>query len=261
LRVVESRGLRVLFLGMDCESQRRDDVSPPGNPFREARVRQAVALAIDRRQLVSGPLGGFAEVLDQPLAPEAFGYGAGLPEIAYDPVEARRLLAEAGFPRGFATALDFVPGKYRDVERVVESIVADLGRVGIRVTPRPATYPEWLARLERRDSPLYLRGWSTSASAAQTYDYLLRTPASGYGSANAGGYSNPELDAVLDATSRESFDAKRLAGLQSAAEIIRRDLPVVPLYRQVNLYAVRAGLAFEPRLDRTIRGAELAWRR
>ena len=260
LRVVESRGLRVLFLGMNCEAAERADLAPPSNPFRDARVRRAVGLAIDRRALVDGPLGGFAEVLDQAVAPEVFGYAKDLPQLVHDPPESRRLLAEAGVAAGFETALDFVPGKYRDVERVVDALVADLGVVGIRVTPRPAAYPQFLDRVDRRDTPFYLRGWSTSVSAGQTYDILLRSPAGGFGSSNAGGYSNVELDALLESAGREPDDAKRLAVLRRAADIIRADMPLVPLYRQFNLYAVRSAVGFEPRLDRTVRGDEISWR-
>jgi peptide/nickel transport system substrate-binding protein len=260
LRVLESRGLRVLFLGMNCEAAERADIAPPRNPFRDLRVRRAVGMAIDRAGLVRGPLGGLAEVLDQPLAPEVFGFAAGLPPLDFDPDAARRLLAEAGWANGFTTALDFVPGKYRDVDRAIEAIVADLGRVGVRVNPRPSAYPAFLELLVRRDTPFYLRGWSTSVSAGQTYEYLLRTANGSYGGANAGGYSNPALDALLDAASREGDDAKRLLQLQRAGEMIRQDLPLVPLYRQFNLYAARAALGFEPRLDRTVRGAELSRR-
>lgn len=260
LRVVESRGLRVLFLGMNCEAAERADLKPPANAFRDARVRRAVGLAIDRRGLVDGALGGFAEVLDQAVAPEVFGYAKDLAPLEHDPGEARRLLADAGFGGGFETALDFVPGKYRDVERVVEALVKDLGAVGIRVTPRPASYPQFLERVDRRDTPFYLRGWSTSVSAGQTYDIILRTPAGGFGSSNAGGYSNAELDVLLDGAGREIDDAKRLALLRRAADIIRGDMPLVPLYRQFNLYATRAAVVFEPRLDRTVRGAEISWR-
>jgi len=260
LRVVESRGLRVLFLGMNCEAAERADIAPPRNPFRDPRVRRAIGMAIDRDGLVRGPLGGLAEVLDQPLAPEVFGFAAGLPPLVFDQDGARRLLDEAGWASGFSTALDFVPGKYRDVDRAIEAIVADLGRVGVRVTPRPSPYPAYLERLDRRDTPFYLRGWSTSVSAGQTYDYLLRTPNGAYGGSNAGGYSNPAFDGLLEAAAREGDDGKRLLQLQRAGEMIRRDLPLVPLYRQFNLYAARAGLGFEPRLDRTVRGAELTRR-
>ena len=259
VRVIESRGLRVLFLGFNCEARERDDMTPRANPFRDRRVRRAVALGIDREALVKEPLGGLAEVLDQPLAPEVFGYASGLERLGYDPEEARRLLAEAGVT-GFETALDFVPGKYRDIERVVEAVVADLGRLDIRVKPRPSSYPQYLERLDRRDTPFYVRGWSTSVSAAHTYDYLLHSPRDGYGSSNAGGYSNPDLDALLATARREADDAKRLQALRRGAEIVRRDMPLVPLYRQFNLYAAAAGLDFQPRLDRTVRGVELAWR-
>ncbi|HEY8141287.1 MAG TPA: ABC transporter substrate-binding protein, partial [Kofleriaceae bacterium] len=259
LRVIESRGLRILFLGMNCRPDPRQDIVPRGNPFHDSRVRRALSLALDRRALVAGPLGGLAEPLDQPLAPEVFGYVADLPPLGHDLDQARRLLAEAGHGDGFETTLDYVPGKYRDVDRVIEAVVADLALVGVRVRPRPSTYPQYLERLDRGDTPLYLRGWSTSVSAAQTYDYLLRSPADGLGSANAGGYSSPELDALLGAAAREPDDGKRLVQLRRAAEVIRRDMPLVPLYRQFNLYAGNARLRFEPRLDRTIRGAELGW--
>jgi peptide/nickel transport system substrate-binding protein len=261
LKTVSRKGLRVIFLGMDCARARTPHVSLPANPFRDVRVRQAVALALDRQALVAGPLGGLGAVLDQMVAPEVFGFHESLPRRDFDLAEARRLLQAAGHGAGFDVDLDYMPGKYLAIDAVVATIASQLAQLGVRIRPQPWAPEAFLERIEKKESSFYLMGWiGNSGDAGLTYDYLLHTPGRGYGLHNGGGYSNPETDRLLDNAAGILRPEVRRPLLRKVAEIVLHDVPVIPLYRQTDLYVVAKDLEFTPRLDRRIRAARMRWR-
>lgn len=258
--LVSRKGLRVLFLGMDCARAVSPDIATRANPFRDLRVRRAVALAVDREALVSGPLLGFAETAEQVIAPEVFGYHEGLPRVARNLPEARRLMTEAGYAKGFEVPLDFMPGKYRAGEAVVAALGSQLAEAGIRIRPRPFDARTFLDRVETQQPAFYLMGWlSNSGDAGLSYEYLVHTPGNGFGQDNGGGYSNPAVDALLEQASGRLRSEQRKASLREAAELLQQEAPLVPLYRQTDVYGVAQGLQFRPRLDRRINAAALAW--
>lgn len=251
VRLVGAKGLRVIFLGLQC-------VRPP---FDNPRLRQAAALAVDREALVSGPLEGRAQLVDQMVAPAVFGYDASLPAHPHDPAAARRLVAATGHPAESALELEYMPLKYRAMPAVAQQIAADLNAVGLRAQPRPRETADLFARIERHQPTLFLMGWTSSGGdAAVSYNYLLRTPAEGYGSYNGGGYSNPELDRLVERAATLLDHPQRNALLSRVARIAHDDVAVVPLYVQTDLYAVHQDVVFTPRLDRRIPGAALRWR-
>jgi ABC-type transport system substrate-binding protein len=220
-----------------------------------------VALAIDRERLVGGPLGGYAEIVDQVVAPAVFGYDATLAPLAHDPGEARRLLANAGVAPGVSLDLDFMPSKYRAMDAVVSGLASDLRSVGVEARPRPWEAADFIARIERHDPVLFLWGWmSTGGDANVSYDYLLRSPRNGFGIDNGGAYSSPEVDRLLEQATHELDPLRRKERLAAVARRIQGDAAVVPLYRQTDLYGVARDLEFHPRVDRRIRGAHLRWR-
>ena len=257
LGTVTARGLRVIFLG-SVSVRGVGPSSPP--PLADGRVRRALALAIDRERLVREALGGHAEVIDQLIAPEVFGYSAELPRIPYDPEAARKLLATAGYPEGLELTLDFPAERYRSIDAVARQVVADLARVGVRVVLNARSSDVFFARLARQEPELYLMGWICNGDAPLSYDYLLHRHEGSRGSDNDTGLADAELDRLIEATELEPLIAPRGAQLRLIAERVLRDLPLIPLYRQFDLYGLRSGLEFRPRPDRRIRGVEMRWR-
>ena len=254
------RGLRMVFLAMDCARERTPYASAVRNPFRDPRVRRSVALSLDRNALVRGALAGEAEIATQVLAPKVFGLGAELAPIPHAPAQARALLAAAGFGGGFDVTLDLSAPEFADLG-VAEALVRDLAAIRISTRLRPQSTRELLARVETRDTSFYLTPWTgTSGDFGITADYLLHTRAEGHGQGNGGGYSSPRLDRLLDAASRTVEPVDRRALLEAAAAQLHKDLPLVPIYRDTDRYALREGLVFKPRLDRQVRALEMRWR-
>lgn len=261
LKTAWRNGLRVIFLVMDCASERSLGIMLPVNPFKDRRVRQALAFAINRPGLIEGPLGGFGEVMDQIVVPQEFGGGTqAFPIRSYDPAEARRLLAEAGLPAGFTVEMDFMPDKYRAMTPVVTALVEDLGKAGISIVARPRSAPDMIERIQHRTSALYVMGWmSDTGDGRPTYEYLLHTRTGSFGMFNGGGYSSSDLDAMIEKAAEPLPREEQEDLLRRIAAHVYQELPVIPLYRQGDLYALADDLSFQPRLDRRLRIAEISW--
>lgn len=100
-------------------------------PFSDVRVRQALNYAVDVQLIIDALLAGSGERLPNLFVPNGLGYDPALDAYAYDPDRARELLAEAGYPDGFDTAIDSTVTEREDI---VQAIAGQLGDVGVRTT-------------------------------------------------------------------------------------------------------------------------------
>jgi peptide/nickel transport system substrate-binding protein len=256
--VSRADGLRVAFLTFDVARERSPYTSAVRNPFRDRRVRQAVALAINRPSLLR-LLAGRAALAEQITTSQELGaYHASVPSRPFDREGARRLLAAAGFGQGFEVALDLADDS--DSRAVSRAIAADLADIGLAVRLRPQSDAELARRVEARDTALCLRSWtSETGDGRSSYESLLHTTGTGLGLANAGGYSNPALDRMLREVAAPLEADQRRMLLARLATKVALDVPIVPLYSMADVYGVVSRLRFEPRLDGQIRAAEMRW--
>jgi peptide/nickel transport system substrate-binding protein len=145
VRVASTRSNSVLFLHMDSFRDQTPMVTDragqplPANPFKDVRVRRALSLAIDRQTLTERLMEGAAAPASQLLADGFFGVSPRLRPDRYDPEAARKLLAEAGYPNGFALTIAGPNNRYLNDAKVVQAIAPMLVRVGIEA--KVATFP------------------------------------------------------------------------------------------------------------------------
>lgn len=111
------------------------------SPFSKLKVRQAVAHAINRQEIVDTLGFGTWEVAYQPNTPEQFGHLSGEVFYPYDPDRARQLLTEAGYPQGFKMTI--VTASIFPQDPLV-AIQADLAQVGIEATIDVVSPPKWM---------------------------------------------------------------------------------------------------------------------
>jgi peptide/nickel transport system substrate-binding protein len=254
-RVVTRDGLRCYFLWLNAQGHAADRP----NPLADRRVRQALSHAIDRKALTDTP-GGLATPLTQLVHKGIFGFVPELPRLAHDAAYARRLIAEAGYPKGFSTTLAF-----RDdagLEPIVVALKAMLERVGIRVEPRPMPWRTMLeATWRSRRQAISLAGWQFDEGAAWG---LLRDcihtqdPTRTYGASNAG-YSDAEMDRLIDAGDQVFEGVERRAHYREIMRLALDEMPLVPLYARRDSYAVSRRVHWQPRIDGSLRAAEMSW--
>lgn len=180
-------------------------------PFDDIRVRRALAHAIDRRALIDGAMSGFGTPIGSHFAPHHPAYLDLTGRYPHDPAEARRLLAEAGFPDGFATTLRLPPVGY--ARRGGELVAAQLAKVGIRAQIRNIEWAQWLEQVYRnRDYDLTI----VSHTEPRDYDVYARTN-------YYFGYDSPAFRDLIQRLSETTDAAARTALLHDVQRRIADD--------------------------------------
>lgn len=111
--------------------------------FKDPRVRQAMTYAVDRDAIAAVIFAGATAPATQAASRLAFGYNPDLKPYPYDPAKARALLAEAGFPNGFAFTADVTTPQPTDA-LVWQQVAADLAKVGVRMTINTMTFSRYI---------------------------------------------------------------------------------------------------------------------
>jgi peptide/nickel transport system substrate-binding protein len=225
--------------------------------FRDRRVRQAIDLAIDRSAYVAEAHHGLGQPVSQLVVPGVFGYAADLKPATRDVGRARRLLAEAGYPDGFAIVLEHRPGRRGDI------LAAQLAEAGFRVTPKESLWTELHSRLRRGEVAFYFGGVvAQTGEASDVLDGFVHTrdEARGYGITNHSRYSNTKADALIEEAGASLSLVRRRELLQEAMRVVVADLEFVPIAGLYDVYGVREGVHFSPRLDMKLLGRDISRR-
>ena len=221
----ESRSLDVTYLGVDTSRA----------PFDDVRVRQALGSAVDWQRIVTlnSVSGGTAAVSMVPPGIPGGGDASWLP--AYDPDQARALLAEAGYPDGKGLpVIEFGTSGYP----VAVGIAADLEReLGMQIDE--VVYDDQIDRINTAPPNIWIAGWIADYVGPNDFlGVLLESDSSN----NNGHWSSPAFDqAIADALSSRDPAAAQ-AGFERALAEIQREVPVVPLAHNTRWALSRDGL-------------------
>ena len=135
---------------------------PPGNPLSYEAVRQAIATGIDKQAIVDKFYPTGSSVADY-FTPCAIPGGCeGDPWYKYDPVAAKKMLADAGYPNGFNIKLayrDVVRGYLPQVSKVAEEIQSQLKKLGINATIDVQESGTFLDNASKGKLEIFLLGW------------------------------------------------------------------------------------------------------
>ena len=220
--VHEQAGPHVWFLIMNAKE----------GPFANVRVRQAANYAINKEAIVNDVLEGTAEVAAGPTPPAfAWAYNPDLEPYPYDPDRARALLAEAGAEGAELTFYVTEGGSgMLDPVAMGTAIQADLEAVGLDVTIETYEWNTFLGRVNpglEGKADMAEMAWMTNDP--DTLPFLaLRTEAwPEAGGFNSGYYSNPEVDALLEAARVETDQDERARLYQEMQVIVQEDAPWV----------------------------------
>ncbi|MBP0463193.1 ABC transporter substrate-binding protein [Roseomonas sp. PWR1] len=253
----ESPSNRLIFLTLDSGREdsphvRVPEGSPLRNPLRDARVRRALSIAINREALVSRALQGQA-VAAGDLGPAGyFGTSPDLAPPAFDLDAARRLLAEAGFPRGFAVQVNGPNDRYVNDEQVVQAIAQMWTRLGLAATVEVKPRGVWLTEAAQLRYSVNLAGFSPNPEVLGMLETQIHSwdTALGLGTANRGRFSDPGIDAIIQRARRTMDDRERERLTQEATRrALREETALIPLYFQVNTWAMRHGVTYQARTD------------
>lgn len=223
------------------------------NPLRDPRVRRALSLMIDRSALAGRLLDGSAEPAGQ-FVPEGLGgFAPGLKPEGVNVAEAKRLLAEAGYPEGFGLTLHSSADRLPQDGAVAQAIGQMLRRGGIAINAVVAEpYSVFAPAASRQAYSLFLFSFgTTSSSSADGLTSVLATfdAARGMGAFNRARYSNAAFDRTLEDALADFDEAGRNRKLAAATTIALEDHAILPLYWQIIHWATRKPLTYTPRRD------------
>ena len=207
-------------------------------PFNDVRVRQAVAMAINKAELVQALYPPTAEVASQFVPPRIFGHTDGLTDWPYAPQQAKALLAEAGYADGFQTTL-WVMGIGRpyfpNPDRVGEVLQANLAAVSIQAEIVTYDWGTYLEKVFAGEADLFLNGWMADYPDATNFlDTFF-----GAGSDDSLGGTFPELVQMLQEAGSTLDPAQRQTLYDQANQFIHDHVPAVPIVHNSSAIAFR----------------------
>jgi len=237
LRVTEGPENRSIFLGLNVGAKELKYADVKGkNPLAEPKVREAINLAIDRDAIKSAVMRGLSIPSGVIAPPFVNGYDkayAAYPKA--NAAQAKKLLAEAGYPNGFSITLHTPNDRYVNDEAISTAVSGFLGRIGIKTSVLARPIALHSTAISTADTDLYLFGWGVPTyDSSYIFDYLVHTRGKeGRGPFNATGYSNPDVDARIVSLASESDKAKRDATIKSIWQTVQKERFYIPLHDQV----------------------------
>jgi len=212
-------------------------------PFQDKRVREAVALAINRQAIVQGLYGEFGQVADQHMPPTMWGRG-NIKPVPYDPERARKLLAEAGYANGLSFDFWYLPFSrpyFPQPKEIATAVANDLGKVGIRTSLMTEDVAAYLRDRRTNKFPLFMIGWIGDNGDPDDwlgYFFPKYDPENAYLS-----YNNPAALELISKAKSVNNQAQRAKMYAQAEEMIMAD------YRDVLIAHAKLPLLMQQNVD------------
>lgn len=245
LQVVSGETMRIVFMQFNSLD------NSPQPAFRDVRVRQAVAHAIDREGIVKNIVGAGSRVLHTVCFPSQFGCtDEGAPRYAYDPAKAKALLAEAGFPNGFETEIY----AYRERNQT-EAMINNLQAVGIKAKLNFSQYAAMRDAVRAGKAPMTHQTWGSFS----VNDMSASTPV--YFTFEADDVSrDPQVrDLLVKGNNSVDPDARKQA-YREGLKLIAEKSYAVPLWSLPVFYVATKDLNFSAYPDEMVRFWEMTWK-
>ncbi len=235
--VVSTAQMRTIFLGMDQAADKLRSGNTGDNPFKKKEVRQALYQAIDIEAIKKKVMRGLSEPAGIITFPGVNGYTQDLDKrLPYDVDAAKKLLADAGYPKGFDVELRCPNDRYVNDEAICTAVVGMLGKIGVNVNLFAQTKSKHFKELKEDKGDFYMLGWGVpTLDSHYVFHYLYESGASW----NKVNFSNSEVDAAIRVMEGEVDLDKRNAAIANAWKIVKDDISYLPLHHQVISWATK----------------------
>lgn len=247
IAVTESSGINFTYMGLNL----KDPI------LKNPQVRQALALAINRDEMIQYKLKGLAQQATSLLAPDHWAFTAELKPQVYDPDAAKRLLDEAGYadPPGAAPRFKLVYKTSTKRDRVeLAFLLADyLKQVGIEVAVKPYEFGTLFQDIRTGNFQIFTLTW-VGLTEPDIYYYVFHSSQLPPAGGNRGFYQNPQVDALVEQGRQTLGTNERKKIYDEVQKIIFAELPYIPLWyednwlvtnKRVQGYTLRPDAGFE----------------
>ena len=227
--------------------------NPIPSPFQDIRMRKAVSLAINRQAIADRIMDGLSSPAGQ-FSPEGYiGYSSNLQADVYNPDRAKELMAEAGYADGFKLTIHGPAGRYTNDARILEAIAQMLTSVGIETSIETMPASVFFKRFasggvdKKPEFTVAMSGYANgSGEPSHPLRIFIHTKQKdrGYGPGNRNGYSNSEVDTMIE-DGRAMMDvSKGMETFIKATEMAMNEYALLPLHHEIATWAARDGITY-----------------
>jgi dipeptide transport system substrate-binding protein len=212
-------------------------------PFNDVRVRKAFNMAINKAALVEQVFKGTGTPAVSLIPPTMWSHNSHLKDEPYNPIEAKRLLAEAGFANGMGIDFWVMPvtrGYNPNPELMGQLIAQDLSRVGVQVNIKTDEWRNYYRRMTQGEHSMGLLGWTGSHGDPDYFFYnLLSCEAAQEGGANVAKFCNAAYDDLVMRARTMANPALRIPLYEEAQRIFKAQAPWLPIAHSVQTVVYR----------------------
>ena len=222
------------------------------NPLSDERVRRAMSLAINRAAIADRVMSGLGYPTGNLVPPALFGHDPSLKVPAFDPEAAKKLLAEAGYPDGFAITIHGPNDRLVNDAQIVQAVGQMLSRIGIAAKVETLPMASYAGRGAKGEFSFGLIGFGSQTgepSAILRAIIACADPKTGGGLYNWSFYCDRQVDADLTQALQTVDDGARQTLLRQAASRAITTEAIIPLHFQATTWAARSGMTIVPRTD------------
>ncbi|MCP4103991.1 MAG: ABC transporter substrate-binding protein [Desulfobacteraceae bacterium] len=211
-------------------------------PLDNVKVRQALNYALNRDVISKALFNDQAIICRGPISPRTFGADPNLKPYPYDTGKAKKLLAEAGYPKGFDIRLAY-PTYMSQIQEQAEVIAANLGEVGVGVKLEPFERAVMWERYKGKKHQMFIYWWDDAPEPDRYMYSLFHSKSRDYY------YKNPEADKLLD-KGRTVMDRAERAKLYNQLDaLLYKDAPWVYLYVIPEVFGVNNKVEYKGKRD------------
>ncbi|NBT91449.1 MAG: ABC transporter substrate-binding protein [Betaproteobacteria bacterium] len=233
VQVLEQAGLNVGYLAYNTTKK----------PFDDVRVRKAINMAIDKAAIISAVYLGTAVAAVNPIPPSMWAYNKAIKDDAFNPAEAKKLLAAAGYPNGFITDLWAMPVQrpYNpNAKRIAELMQADLAKIGVTAEIKSFEWGEYRKRMQAGEHQMGMLGWTGDNGDPDNFlDTLLGCDAAKTNGSNVAKFCYPPYEEVVSKAKVVTSIAERTKLYEQAQRIFKEQAPWFTIAHAVQIKPIR----------------------
>jgi cationic peptide transport system substrate-binding protein len=201
-------------------------------PFDQVKVRQALSYAINKSNILQAVYFGQAEPANSLLPPTSWAYDKNLNIQGYDPLIAKKLLAEAGYPQGFQMDIWAMPVQrlYNpNALKMAELIQADLAQIGVQARIVSYEWNTFRRKLRSGEHDSVLIGWSADNADPDNFLRPLLSCAAAISGSNRANWCDETYDELIAKAVLTPVLEERRAYYQQAQQYQAEQMPLVPI--------------------------------
>lgn len=214
-------------------------------PFDNAKVRQALAMAINREAILQAVYFGYATAANSVLPPTSWAYNADLPLLPFDPVRAKALLAEAGFANGFSMDIWAMPVQrlYNpNALKMAEMMQADLAQIGVRATIVSYEWNSFRRKLSNNEHESVLIGWSADNADPDNFFRPLLSCSAAQTGTNRANWCDANFDRLISQALLTSDQKQRRSYYLAAQQYLADQMPLLSIAHSQRFQALNSDI-------------------